>query len=63
MCSRYILQVVNLVYPGIHLVLEDKVKQLISIAFELLSGVDIVEKRRSRDLEVLLPQTSARSSA
>lgn len=55
---RNVLEVVNVVYPHIHLVLQDEVEELVDILLGLLPGSDVVEQRRAANLCVLRAQAT-----
>lgn len=59
MRSSYIFEVVHLVDTDIHLVLDNEVKELIGILFELIPGRDVIEQRWAENLGILGPESSA----
>lgn len=59
-CPCYLLQGIDLVDPHIQLVLENEIKELLSVGLKLFPSRDVVEESRSSNLEVLRRQSPAR---
>ena len=53
MRPRHILQGIDLVYLNIELVLGHHLEQFVRVPFELVSGGNVAEERRSGDFDVL----------
>jgi hypothetical protein len=51
-CSSDILEIVHLVNLHIHLVLDDKVKELVGVLLEFLPLRDVIEQRWAENLGV-----------
>lgn len=52
MCSSDILKIVHLVDFHVHLVLDDKVEELVGVLFEFLPLRDVIEQRWAENLGV-----------
>ena len=50
---RYIFEIIDLVNTCVHLVFQDEVEKLVGVGLELFSGEDVLEERRSQNLDVL----------
>lgn len=61
MCSRYILERVDLMNPDCHLIVLHHFPQPTCVMLPFLSGVNIIEQTRSYDLDVLRAQFPAQS--